>query len=300
MNTSIMTDRLTNQDNVSELLTDIEDIYEQYKASSQYQIAEYEKQVQDYRTQLALVDGVRETYFEPYIQSLYQLLSLVGSPSRKLNKLPLISEMVKENAVKRDLVFLIYERAVTALKREEEQHQTILLWILQRVRLNTVKLSKGQKAKSRLKREIKRQQLLIEDKQKQMNQAIELAKLYRDVLMVAKEAVEQSILPELKAVRALLTALDVAENVTMNRAEHIPGTWPVLCLNNTEYQTHYQFVKGTFAYYHLLLELYESPVAMKLSGGTSMEQKEIQQFMELKDSLIRQQEEVMKSLVFYC
>ena len=289
--------RIMKENQLSILEQDIEGMYQQYIKGTQYQFEAYHNQIQDFNTQLAFIDGLRQTYIMPLLNQLFLLLTNVGSPSKKPSTVISLTDHQTQDKLEQKEVTFVYESTMKKLKEMHESNDNVIVKTIHDIKLNLKKIEDGKKAKTKLRRVINDNQEALNTAMKQMETNLTLAKLYRDIIVMIKESLEQVVLPELTAVRAFLIAENVKNSLNNKEKEFQPVPESVILIANSNYQKHYLFVKSVFGYYTTLIDLCETPILSAFEHEKELTQKEIKHFMEQKDRLNQQYRQLQENIL---
>lgn len=108
--------------------------------------------------------------------------------------------------------------------------------------------------------------------------ANEIAEMYRNIVVVVKDAIDEKIIPELSGISSFLYA-DAIKNCV------IEGTDPadvqpqsIAVFQNTPYDRHYVFVQNAFDYYTLISAFFKESVLTKMLNDHEVTQEERDEF----------------------
>ena len=100
---------------------------------------------------------------------------------------------------------------------------------------------------------------------KTINLATEIAKLYYGTICTVKEAISETVIPELSGIKAFLYATSIANKVAENNTlTHGIEPVDILEIQGTQYDAHYQFLKNTVDYYTLIVKIFTQPVLTQM------------------------------------
>lgn len=110
--------------------------------------------------------------------------------------------------------------------------------------------------------------------------ANEIAEMYRNIIVVVKDAIEEKIIPELSGISSFLYA-DAIKNCV------IEGTDPadarpqsITVFQGTPYERHYVFVQNAFDYYTLISTFFKESVLTKMMNDHEVTQEERDEFQK--------------------
>ena len=109
--------------------------------------------------------------------------------------------------------------------------------------------------------------------------AVEIANTYYTTICTVKEAIRNTILPELVGVRAFLYAKSIAEKVAYNE-DLAMSVQPadIVELQNTRYNEHYIFLNNTVDYYFLIVEFFTKKILTNMLEDSVISEKEKRDF----------------------
>lgn len=114
--------------------------------------------------------------------------------------------------------------------------------------------------------------------------ATNIAKLYYGVIATVKEAITDTVIPELSGIRAFLYASSIANKVAEEKELTI-GIEPIdiMEIQGTRYNEHYVFMKNTVDYYTLLVEIFTKQILTKMLEDNKITEDEKREFeMQIK------------------
>jgi len=124
----------------------------------------------------------------------------------------------------------------------------------------------------------------LNDFRKGIELATNIAKLYYGVIATVKEAITETVIPELSGIRAFLYASSIANKVAEEKNLTI-GIEPIdiMEIQGTRYNEHYVFMKNTVDYYTLLVEIFTKQVLTKMLEDNKITEDEKREFeMQIK------------------
>jgi len=109
--------------------------------------------------------------------------------------------------------------------------------------------------------------------------AARIAKLYYGVIATVKEAITETVIPELSGIRAFLYASSIANKVAEEK-ELTLGIEPIdiMEIQGTRYNEHYLFMKNTVDYYTLIVEIFTKQVLTKMLEDNKITEEEKKEF----------------------
>lgn len=123
--------------------------------------------------------------------------------------------------------------------------------------------------------------------------AAEIAEIYRNIIVIVKDAIDERIIPELSGISSFLYA-DAIKNCIIegaNPADARPQS--IAIFRGTVYDQHYLFVQNAFDYYTLISVFFKESVLTKMMNDHEITAEERAEF-EKNISDIKSKEEVLK------
>lgn len=128
-----------------------------------------------------------------------------------------------------------------------------------------------------------------EDKIKRVEDADRIAVLYRDCVIMVKDAIAKSIIPEMSHIQAFLRADAIKDRILDGRDLTDIESGKVGELAGTLYDEHYQFVKNAFEFYKVSSSFFQRTVLSDLlSNNIEVAEGEINQFKEKVERIMRE------------
>lgn len=136
--------------------------------------------------------------------------------------------------------------------------------------------------------------LLYTSKLKLLEDAVEIADIYFQVVVLVRDAIKEKIIPELGLINAFLYAETLKEHV-IDEAE-LTEVIPVAIseCEGTAQDVHYQFVKNVFDFYTIATNFFKNPVLTSIIEDMQVTEEEKNEFNSnienIKDSIKRVEE----------
>lgn len=110
---------------------------------------------------------------------------------------------------------------------------------------------------------------------KNIRLATDIAKLYYGTIGTVKEAITETVIPELSGIKAFLYACSIADKVAEDR-ELTLGVEPIDIseIRGTKYNEHYLFIKNTVDYYTLTVKIFTQQVLTKMLEDNEITEEE--------------------------
>ena len=148
--------------------------------------------------------------------------------------------------------------------------------------------------------EIRHQELINQAKNEVvfLANAVKLADLYRNIVVMVRDAIEETILPELDGIMSFLYADAIKNCIINNEDPNAAVIGKISEYRATAYDNHYQFVRNTFDYYRTITAFFTSKVMGNLLQKREISKSDFQTFSSEVNKLEAKQRQLCASTVF--
>lgn len=124
-----------------------------------------------------------------------------------------------------------------------------------------------------------------------------IADIYRALIATVKDAIEDTIIPELNAIRAFLYADAVKESILYG--DDPSGAEPknIQLFEGSLYDVHYRFVRNTLDYYVIISKFFKDAILTKMIEDRVVTQQEKDDFNKEVDEIKRQLDVLKKNAI---
>lgn len=124
---------------------------------------------------------------------------------------------------------------------------------------------------------------------KEINSAVEIAEIYRNIIVIVRDTIREKIIPELDLIRAFMYADVICEKVIDDETLENLKPCPIIEFQGGKYDIHYQFIKNAFDFYEISTTFFQETILTDiLSDGivTNQEKEEFSTRIQgIKDSI---------------
>lgn len=122
-----------------------------------------------------------------------------------------------------------------------------------------------------------------------MDDCVQIAKVYRDTLVLLRDAIREKIIPEFEYIKAFLLADAIREKYIAGLGFDEIKPCKIIEYKGTRYNSHYQFVKNSFDFYDMCSAFFSKPVLTELMKTEELTDKQRDEFYqsvyEIQDKL---------------
>lgn len=115
-----------------------------------------------------------------------------------------------------------------------------------------------------------------------LKDAIEIAKIYRSIIVTVKDTISEKIIPELDFIRSFLYADAIRELVLEGESLETNSIEPcnIAEYKGTKQDIHYQFIKNTFDFYRISTQFFKKTVLTDILEDRVVTEQEKADFNE--------------------
>lgn len=128
--------------------------------------------------------------------------------------------------------------------------------------------------------------------------AAQIADIYRALVATVRDAIKNTIEPELSGIEAFLAADAVKNAINEGTDPDDAVVAGIAEYQGTAYGMHYIFVKNTFEYYRLVKEIFTEPLLTKMMSDRQITEEEYNDFCRNVDQIKEQQKKLDALSVF--
>lgn len=131
-----------------------------------------------------------------------------------------------------------------------------------------------------------------------LSNAVQIVDLYRKVIVMVRDAIQDTILPELDGIMSFLYA-DAIKNAIINNEN--PDSVVIGKISEyraTAYDNHYQFVRNAFDYYRTITKFFTSKVMDKFVKNRKISKSDYQSFNYEVEKIIGKQQQLSANAIF--
>ena len=255
---------LSGKERIDKLNIQNKSYHDKYLRKNSALITSYQNKKDEYNNNIAIINAEKVSMREE-LRGLYDFLKFVGgSLEKKVSIIDFVEEAPAEN-IREDV-----EPAV----QEEYSSDMILVSPF----VNKKKASDYEKKIYWKSLEYKKNLKKKEQAVARMGDCVEIAKIYRDVLVTLKDAIREKIVPEFEYIRAFLIADVIRERYVSGESMDDIKPYKITEYNGTKYNMHYQFVRNTFDFLDLCKSFFSRPLLTELMKQDEITEQQREEF----------------------
>lgn len=132
--------------------------------------------------------------------------------------------------------------------------------------------------KNEYERDLNKKQKMVSD----LKDAVEIAKIYRSIIVIVKDTISEKIIPELDFIRSFLYADAIRELVLEGESLETDSIEPcnIAEYKGTKQDIHYQFIKNAFDFYRISTQFFKKPILTDILEDRVVTEQEKADFNE--------------------
>lgn len=132
--------------------------------------------------------------------------------------------------------------------------------------------------KSEYERDLNKKRNMVSD----LKDAVEIAKIYRSIIVTVKDTISEKIIPELDFIRSFLYADAIRELVLEGESLETDSIEPcnIAEYKGTKQDIHYQFIKNAFDFYRISTQFFKKPILTDILEDRVVTEQEKADFNE--------------------
>lgn len=131
--------------------------------------------------------------------------------------------------------------------------------------------------KNEYERDLNKKQNIVSD----LKDAVEIAKIYRSIIVTVKDTISEKIIPELDFIRSFLYADAIRELVLEDdNLDHDIEPCNISEYKGTKQDIHYQFIKNAFDFYRISTQFFKKPILTDILEDRVVTEQEKADFNE--------------------
>ena len=131
-----------------------------------------------------------------------------------------------------------------------------------------------------------------------LSNAVKIVDMYRNVIVMVRDAIQDTILPELDGIMSFLYA-DAIKNAIINNEDPNSATIGKISeYRATAYDNHYQFVRNAFDFYRTITKFFTSKVMDKFVKNRAISKSDYQAFIYEVEKIKGKQDMLCECTVF--
>ena len=236
----------------------------EYMRENSQLVTAYQDKKDNYNNNISIINAEKISMRDE-LRKLYDFLRFVGgSLDRKVSVVDFVEEAPAPN---------MNDDVVPAADEGHSSDVVLINGIINKKRAEKLETSIYWKSLDYKKSLKKKKQDVA-----RMEDCVEIAKLYRDVLASLKDAIREKIIPEFEYIKAFLIADAIREAYVDNGSLEGVKPFKITEYKGTRYNCHYQFVKNTFDFLDLCKAFFSRAILTELMGQDEITDKQREEF----------------------
>jgi len=254
-------DSFTKQDDIDKLQKKAERLISEFEEETSHVINRINQKVDEFNSYIHLINGIRHDDIGPLIKQLFLFLNRIGNVENQSTPFDLKLESTSREVHITDNISSEYLSLIKKLEEEKNKwlNGSILKLYMDR-KSNKEKILEGEKDIAQLDLALMHEKNKLNQKHKQIEEAIRVSDIYRVCVQTVIENIKGSIIPELAAVKAFLLAENIKNSIIASNKVHTVELEPISMMANTIYHRHYMFIQNVFLYYTIIVEFFKKPI----------------------------------------
>ncbi len=252
------------------------DNHSDYLKQNSELITSYQNKKDDYNNNISIINAEKVSMRDE-LRKLYDFLRFVGGTlDKKISIIDFVEESPAPN---------ISEEVEPAVQEEYSSDLFIIGDIIDNEKARKYEKNIYWKTLD-YKKNLKKKEQAVS----RMKDCVEIAIIYRNMLVTLKDSIREKIIPEFEYIKAFLIADAIREKyISGGPIENIKPC-NITEYKGTKYNIHYQFVKNTFDFLDLCKAFFSRPLLTELMGQEEITDEQREEFNQsiyaIQDKLV--------------